>query len=357
MCDGGGPPWRERVACVLRLQWGPCAFDCLPHSSVEATPRTRRPTAPSRPPGRQRRLGHKTSPGRQRPLGRQTPGSQRTLGCRRRLGSLMRLRRSTHPFGIERCGSGEGRSAARKPRCGGCGRITRDCPSRPGGRRPAGGARRAGGGGCPAGSSRRSRSRLRCSPWRGWCLRCGMLLAGRLLPLPMVIIFVPLAVALCYFAMRRLPVSWPRFGDSDHDVSPAVAAGLAVGWSRVGPWPRVGCRACCGRSGAGRGAPRRAARDGGDRGRVRGVAGGLAVRAAIRGQRPRRLPAVRLLDRRARDGADSRLGRRVRRRRRAGLREHGLHRVGRVPHCLRSCPGCRSCLPRGPGSAASAARC
>ena len=38
----------------------------------------------------------------------------------------------------------------------------------------------------------------------------GMLLAGRLLPLPMVIIFVPLAVALCYFAMRRLPVSWPR---------------------------------------------------------------------------------------------------------------------------------------------------
>ena len=39
-----------------------------------------------------------------------------------------------------------------------------------------------------------------------------MLLAGRLLPLPMVIIFVPLAVALCYFAMRRLPASWPRFG-------------------------------------------------------------------------------------------------------------------------------------------------
>ena len=31
----------------------------------------------------------------------------------------------------------------------------------------------------------------------------GMLLAGRLLPLPMLIIFVPLAVALCYFAMRR----------------------------------------------------------------------------------------------------------------------------------------------------------
>src|SRR5579862_7143836 len=33
-----------------------------------------------------------------------------------------------------------------------------------------------------------------------------MLLAGRLLPRPMLIIFVPLVVALCYFAMRRLPV-------------------------------------------------------------------------------------------------------------------------------------------------------
>ena len=40
----------------------------------------------------------------------------------------------------------------------------------------------------------------------------GMLLAGRLLPLPMVIIFVPLAVAVCYFAMRRLPARWPGFG-------------------------------------------------------------------------------------------------------------------------------------------------
>lgn len=38
----------------------------------------------------------------------------------------------------------------------------------------------------------------------------GMLLAGRLLAVPMTIIFVPLALALCYFAMRRLPVSWPR---------------------------------------------------------------------------------------------------------------------------------------------------
>jgi hypothetical protein len=42
----------------------------------------------------------------------------------------------------------------------------------------------------------------------------GMLLPGRLLPVPMVIIFLPLAVALCYFAMRRLPARWPGFGPS-----------------------------------------------------------------------------------------------------------------------------------------------
>jgi hypothetical protein len=39
----------------------------------------------------------------------------------------------------------------------------------------------------------------------------GMLLAGRLLPVPVLIIFVPLAVALCYFGMRELPVRWPQF--------------------------------------------------------------------------------------------------------------------------------------------------
>jgi len=45
----------------------------------------------------------------------------------------------------------------------------------------------------------------------------GMLLAGRFLPLPMLIIFVPLAVALCYFAMRQLPVTWPRFASPRAD--------------------------------------------------------------------------------------------------------------------------------------------
>jgi hypothetical protein len=60
----------------------------------------------------------------------------------------------------------------------------------------------------------------------------GMLLAGRLLPLPMVIIFVPLAVALCYFAMRRLPVSWPRGVNAGEPVvarrRPDVSAGAVL---------------------------------------------------------------------------------------------------------------------------------
>jgi hypothetical protein len=56
----------------------------------------------------------------------------------------------------------------------------------------------------------------------------GMLLAGRLLPVPMVIIFVPLAVALCYFAMRRLPVSWPRFGMSGEARGVPAGAVLAM---------------------------------------------------------------------------------------------------------------------------------
>ena len=51
----------------------------------------------------------------------------------------------------------------------------------------------------------------------------GLLLAGRLLPLPMVIIFVPLAVALCDFVMVRLPVSWPRFNEAEPGAAPVAA--------------------------------------------------------------------------------------------------------------------------------------
>jgi hypothetical protein len=59
----------------------------------------------------------------------------------------------------------------------------------------------------------------------------GMLLAGRLLPLPMVIIFVPLALALLYFATRRLPSAWPRFGATDDVVE---IAGFVVSGGSTG---------------------------------------------------------------------------------------------------------------------------
>jgi hypothetical protein len=72
----------------------------------------------------------------------------------------------------------------------------------------------------------------------------GMLLAGRLLPLPMVIIFVPLAVALCYFAMRRLPASWPRGVDAGEaavarrrpDVPAGAVAAMVVIAAGFGVW-------------------------------------------------------------------------------------------------------------------------
>jgi hypothetical protein len=50
----------------------------------------------------------------------------------------------------------------------------------------------------------------------------GLLLAGRLVAGPMVIIFVPLAIALCYFAMVRLPVTWPRFNEAKPDAAPVA---------------------------------------------------------------------------------------------------------------------------------------
>jgi hypothetical protein len=52
----------------------------------------------------------------------------------------------------------------------------------------------------------------------------GMLLAGRLLAVPVVIIFVPLAVALCYFATRRVPVSWPRSSQAEPEPDATLVA-------------------------------------------------------------------------------------------------------------------------------------
>ncbi len=73
----------------------------------------------------------------------------------------------------------------------------------------------------------------------------GTLLAGRLLPLPMLIIFVPLALALCYFAMRHAPVRWREPAVAEGAVrrrpdvpavaviaTVAIAAGFAV-WQAV----------------------------------------------------------------------------------------------------------------------------
>ena len=169
----------------------------------------------------------------------------------------------------------------------------------------------------------------------------GMLLAGRLLPVPMVIIFVPLAVALCYFAMRRMPARWPRFGAAEPDAPPA-------------PAPR-GCGAA-------------AAGAGGDAGlavlAMVAVAAGFGVWQAwlrseqvLRGGRPGGVPAVRVLDRRARDGADAGVGGRVRRGGGAGLRDDGVHACRGVRSRRRSCRGCRWCWRAGRGWAGSAGRC
>jgi hypothetical protein len=38
-----------------------------------------------------------------------------------------------------------------------------------------------------------------------------LVLTGRFEALPMVFMFAPLAVGLCYFAIRRLPATWPGF--------------------------------------------------------------------------------------------------------------------------------------------------
>ena len=57
----------------------------------------------------------------------------------------------------------------------------------------------------------------------------GMLLAGRLRAVPLVIIFVPLAAALCYFAAERLPLSWPRFGEAAPGAPAGVPAGVPAG--------------------------------------------------------------------------------------------------------------------------------
>ena len=64
----------------------------------------------------------------------------------------------------------------------------------------------------------------------------GLLLAGRLLPLPMVIVSGTLAVALCYFAMRRLPAGWPRFSGADRGVPAGALLLMMVIAAGFGLW-------------------------------------------------------------------------------------------------------------------------
>ena len=62
-----------------------------------------------------------------------------------------------------------------------------------------------------------------------------LLLTGRLAALPLAFMFSPLAVGLCYFALRQRPAAWPGYGRPGKPVpwwsvaaTVAVAAGFAV---------------------------------------------------------------------------------------------------------------------------------
>ena len=60
-----------------------------------------------------------------------------------------------------------------------------------------------------------------------------LLLAGRFSALPMVFMSVPLAVGLCYFAVRQLPASWPGFRPARARPREPVAARAQVPWWAV----------------------------------------------------------------------------------------------------------------------------
>jgi hypothetical protein len=64
-----------------------------------------------------------------------------------------------------------------------------------------------------------------------------LLLAGRLSAPPLVFMSSPLAVGLCYFALRRQPVSWPGFPVGHRGTSPkAPPAPPARGHPKAVPW-------------------------------------------------------------------------------------------------------------------------
>jgi hypothetical protein len=63
-----------------------------------------------------------------------------------------------------------------------------------------------------------------------------LLLAGRFSALPMVLMFAPLAVGLCYLAVRQLPASWPGFRPGQGRTGPARSPASPAG---AGPPARV----------------------------------------------------------------------------------------------------------------------
>ena len=62
-----------------------------------------------------------------------------------------------------------------------------------------------------------------------------LVLAGRFAALPMVLMFVPLAAVLCYFAVRQLPANWPSFRPQRPEGMDAARQGSPPG--QPGEWP------------------------------------------------------------------------------------------------------------------------
>jgi hypothetical protein len=61
-----------------------------------------------------------------------------------------------------------------------------------------------------------------------------LLITGRLSAPPLVFMFAPLAVGLCYFAVRQLPASWPGFRATRPAQAPAPARAQVPWWALAG---------------------------------------------------------------------------------------------------------------------------
>ena len=160
---------------------------------------------------------------------------------------------------------------------------------------------------------RRRHGRPRAADRRVAAARPPAAARGRLAAPPLVFMFSPLAVGLCYLALRQQPARWPGF--------------------RAEP-PEQGRRPLVGGRGHRRG-----------RGRLRGLADRRADPAGHRPRRPGHLPADRLLDRAPRLAAHPVLTR--------GLRRHAprpdLRQRRLLPVRVGPVPGRHGRNPPGPG--------